>query len=48
VELDLLETFLHVYRSGSLTAAARARRISQPAVSGHVARLEREHGQALV
>ncbi|MFJ8547270.1 LysR family transcriptional regulator [Streptomyces sp. NPDC093586] len=39
-DLDLLATFLEIYRRGSLTAAAAALNISQPAVSGQLARLE--------
>ena len=47
MDLDLLVTFLHVYRSGSLTAAAAAQGVSQPAVSGRLARLEQEVGERL-
>jgi DNA-binding transcriptional LysR family regulator len=47
VDLDLLVTFLHVYRCGSLTAAAAAQGVSQPAVSGRLARLEQEVGEPL-
>ncbi|CAM5566742.1 LysR family transcriptional regulator [Streptomyces fumanus] len=39
-DLDLLATFLEIYRRGSLTAAAAALGVSQPAVSGQLARLE--------
>ncbi|MEU8951319.1 LysR family transcriptional regulator [Streptomyces sp. NPDC048489] len=46
-DLDLLTTFLEIYRRGSLTAAATARGISQPAVSGQLARLEDQLGDAL-
>ncbi|QFZ18608.1 LysR family transcriptional regulator [Saccharothrix syringae] len=46
-DLDLLATFVEIYRSGSLTAAAQRRGLTQPAVSGHLARLERELGEPL-
>lgn len=46
-ELDLLGTFLEVYRAGSLTAAAGRLGISQPAVSERLARLEEQFGQPL-
>ncbi|MCE6994072.1 LysR family transcriptional regulator [Saccharothrix sp. S26] len=46
-ELDLLSTFVEIYRAGSLTAAAQRRGLTQPAVSGHLARLERELGEPL-
>jgi DNA-binding transcriptional LysR family regulator len=46
-DLDLLATFLEIYRRGSLTAAATAMGISQPAVSGQLARLEEHLGDAL-
>lgn len=46
-DLDLLSTFLEIYRSGSLTAAAARRGLTQPAVSGQLARLERELGEPL-
>ncbi|MFF9580487.1 LysR family transcriptional regulator [Streptomyces achromogenes] len=39
-DLDLLATFLEIYRRGSLTAAAAALGVSQPAASGQLARLE--------
>lgn len=39
-DLDLLASFLEIYRRGSLTAAATALGVSQPAVSGQLARLE--------
>ncbi|MFI1126718.1 LysR family transcriptional regulator [Streptomyces hygroscopicus] len=47
MDLDLLATFLEIYRRGSLTAAATARGISQPAVSGQLARLEEQLGDVL-
>lgn len=46
-DLDLLTTFLEIYRSGSITAAANRRGLTQPAVSGQLARLEKELGEAL-
>jgi DNA-binding transcriptional LysR family regulator len=46
-DLDLLATFLEVHRSGSLTAAAERRGLTQPAVSGQLARLERRLGEPL-
>ncbi|SDP34632.1 DNA-binding transcriptional regulator, LysR family [Lentzea jiangxiensis] len=46
-DLDLLATFLEIHRSGSLTAAAARRGLTQPAVSGQLARLEKHLGQPL-
>ncbi|MFK4148422.1 LysR family transcriptional regulator [Streptomyces sp. NPDC004065] len=46
-DLDLLTSFLEIYRRGSLTAAAAALGVSQPAVSGQLARLEGRLGQVL-
>lgn len=46
-ELDLLATFLQVYRSGSITAAAARLGLSQPAVSERLARLEDQAGESL-
>ncbi|MGM1065128.1 LysR family transcriptional regulator [Saccharothrix sp. Mg75] len=46
-DLDLLATFVEIYRGGSLTAAARRRGLTQPAVTGQLARLERELGEPL-
>ncbi|ANZ41330.1 LysR family transcriptional regulator [Lentzea guizhouensis] len=46
-DLDLLATFLEIYRSGSLTAAASRRGLTQPAVSGQLARLESSVGEPL-
>ncbi|WP_053735528.1 LysR family transcriptional regulator [Nocardia sp. NRRL S-836] len=46
-DLDLLATFLEIYRGGSLTAAATRRGLTQPAVSGQLARLENEVGARL-
>ncbi|RSM88551.1 LysR family transcriptional regulator [Kibdelosporangium aridum] len=45
--LDLLVTFLEIHRSGSLTAAAARRGLTQPAVSGQLAKLEQELGTSL-
>lgn len=47
MDLDLLGTFLDVYRTGSLSAAATAGGVSQPAVSGRLARLEAQVGAPL-
>jgi DNA-binding transcriptional LysR family regulator len=38
--LDLLATFLEIYRQGSLSAAAQRLGVTQPAVTGQLARLE--------
>jgi DNA-binding transcriptional LysR family regulator len=46
-DLDLLATFLAVYRHGSLSSAATELGVSQPAVSGQLCRLERRRGQTL-
>ncbi|WP_173128919.1 LysR family transcriptional regulator [Kibdelosporangium persicum] len=45
--LDLLVTFLAIHRTGSLTAAAARRGLTQPAVSGQLAKLEQELGTPL-
>jgi LysR family transcriptional regulator, low CO2-responsive transcriptional regulator len=45
--LAQLRTFERVARTGNLSAAARSLGVSQPAVSGQIARLEREHATAL-
>lgn len=45
--LTQLRTFERVARTGNLSAAARSLGVSQPAVSGQIARLEREHATAL-
>jgi DNA-binding transcriptional LysR family regulator len=47
MDLNLLSTFLEIYRTGSVSTAASARGISQPAASGQLARLERQLGVAL-
>ncbi len=44
---ELLRTFLAIYRANSLTDAAWHRGISQPAVSQHLAALERQIGTRL-
>lgn len=46
-DLDLLATFVEIYRSGSITAAATRRGLTQPAVSGQLAKLEKELGAPL-
>ncbi|SFW81098.1 LysR family transcriptional regulator [Amycolatopsis australiensis] len=45
--LDLLSTFLAVYRRGSLSAAAAELGLTQPAVTGQLSRLENELGETL-
>ncbi len=45
--LDLLLTFLEVYRAGSLSAAAQRLGVTQPAVTGQLARLEEQVGEPL-
>ncbi|WP_374224060.1 LysR family transcriptional regulator [Nocardiopsis sp. MG754419] len=47
LDLQLLRTFLAVYRSGSLTAAARLLRISQPTATTQIRSLERRMGHTL-
>ena len=46
-DLDLLGTFLEIYRVGSITAAAASLGLSQPSVSERLARLEGQLGAAL-
>lgn len=46
-DLDLVSTFLEVYRAGSVTAAAHRLGMSQPAVSERLGRLERQVGTDL-
>jgi len=45
--LSQLQTFLAIYRAGSLTAAAQHLHLSQPAVSKHLRALELEAGRPL-
>ncbi|MFI9150080.1 LysR family transcriptional regulator [Streptomyces sp. NPDC053367] len=45
--LDLLLTFLEIYRAGSLSAAAQRLGVTQPAVTGQLARLEEQVGEPL-
>ncbi|MFI5754961.1 LysR family transcriptional regulator [Streptomyces sp. NPDC051569] len=46
-DLDLLSAFLEIYRGGSITAAASRLGLTQPAVSGRLARLEEQLGGPL-
>ncbi len=48
MNLNHLRSFLEVTKRGSLSEAARARRISQPAISNQIKRLERELGMVLL
>lgn len=48
MNLDHLRTLVDIVEHGSLSAAARARRISQPAVTKQVQRMEAEFGLALL
>ena len=45
--LDLLSTFVEIYRCGSVSAAAERLGLTQPAVSGQLARLEEQLGEQL-
>lgn len=45
--LDLFRVFVAVYRAGSVSAAARERNLTQPAVSAQLAALETRVGEAL-
>lgn len=47
MSLARLRTFIEVYRQRSLTAAARALHLTQPAVSQHIAGLEEAIGRSL-
>ncbi|MFJ6948126.1 LysR family transcriptional regulator, partial [Streptomyces wuyuanensis] len=46
-DLNLLRTFLAVYRSGSFTAAAPLLGLSQPTVTTQMRALERQSGREL-
>ncbi len=48
MNLDYLRTMVSIVEEGSLSAAARARRISQPAVTKQLQRLEAELGLSLL
>ncbi len=48
MNLEHLQTFVSIVEQGSLSAAAREKRISQPAVTKQVQRLEAELGLALL
>jgi DNA-binding transcriptional LysR family regulator len=48
MNLDYLHTLVSIVEHGSLSAAARAKRISQPAVTKQVQRIEAEVGLALL
>jgi len=48
MNLEYLRTFVSIVENGSLTAAARARHISQPAVTKQVQRMESEFGLPLL
>ncbi|WP_216917601.1 LysR family transcriptional regulator [Nocardia noduli] len=45
--LDVLRTFLAVYRTGTFTGAAKLLAVTQPTVTNHVAALERHLGREL-
>ncbi|MEU0026957.1 LysR family transcriptional regulator [Streptomyces sp. NPDC006335] len=47
LDLNLLRTFLAVYRTGSFTAAARLLGLSQPTVTTQIRALERQFGREL-
>lgn len=47
IDLDWYQSFIAVYRTGSVSRAAQARFLTQPAVSQHLAALEAAVGQAL-
>src|SRR5579859_6790111 len=46
-QLELLRSFLSVYRTGSMTTGAGLLHLSQPAVSAHIRALERQMGRLL-
>jgi DNA-binding transcriptional LysR family regulator len=48
MNLDHLRTLITIVEHGSLSAAARARRVSQPAITKQVQRMEAEMGLALL
>jgi DNA-binding transcriptional LysR family regulator len=48
MNLDHLRTLIAIVEHGSLSAAARARRVSQPAITKQVQRMEAEMGLALL
>lgn len=47
MDAHLLQTFLAIYRAGSLTAAAEVRHLSQPTVTQQLKALERQVGRQL-
>jgi DNA-binding transcriptional LysR family regulator len=47
VDFEWYRSFIAVYRSGTVTGAARARFLTQPAISQHIAALESANGHAL-
>ena len=48
MNLDHLQTLMNIVEHGSLSAAARSMRISQPAVTKQLQRMEAELGVALL
>ena len=47
VNFEWYRSFIAVYRSGTVTGAAKARFLTQPAISQHIAALESANGHAL-
>jgi len=47
VDFEWYRSFIAVYRSGTVTEAAKARFLTQPAISQHIAALESANGHAL-
>ncbi len=47
VDFEWYRSFIAVYRSGTVTGAAKARFLTQPAISQHIAALESANGHAL-
>jgi len=47
VDFEWYRSFIAVYRSGTVTGAAKARLLTQPAISQHIAALESASGHAL-